>query len=99
MTVPVSSVGTLNGIFQKGGLADCEERIYPLVNPEAREDVNVTVVDGITHFLLAVLRLGKGLVSSEEEVMALRQAALDDLGGFGCYYCYDVHVVVGRKWK
>ncbi len=96
MTVPVSSVGMLNGIFQKGGLADCEERIYPLVNPEAREDVNVTVVDGITHFLLAALRLGKGLVSSEEEVMALRQAALDDLGD-SCYYCYDVHVIVGRK--
>lgn len=90
-----SSVGALKGIFQKSGLADCEEQIYPLVNPEARGDVNATVVDGITHFLLAALKLGKGLVSLEE-VMALRQAALDDCD-FGCYYCYDVHVVVGRK--
>ncbi|KAL4787870.1 S-adenosyl-L-methionine-dependent methyltransferase [Aspergillus varians] len=91
------NVAALNGIFQKSGLADCEEQIYPLVNPDAREDINSTVVDGITHFMLAALNLGKeGLVGSREELMSLRTAALDDFS-HGCYYCYDVHVVVGRK--
>lgn len=94
----LSSIAALKGIFQKSGLADCEEQIFTLVNPKAREDVNVTVVDGITHFLLAALNLGKkGLVGSEEEIVALRRAALDDFRDLGCYYCYDVHVVVGRK--
>ncbi|BCS17813.1 class I SAM-dependent methyltransferase [Aspergillus puulaauensis] len=92
------NIAALKGIFQKSGLADCEEQVFTLVNPKAREDVNVTVVDGITHFLLAALKLGKkGLVGSEEEIVALRQAALDDFRDLGCYYCYDVHVVVGRK--
>ncbi|KAL4811078.1 S-adenosyl-L-methionine-dependent methyltransferase [Aspergillus unguis] len=92
------NIAALSGIFQKSGLADCEEQVYTLLDPDAREDVNATVANGITHFLLAALKLGKkGLVSSEEEVMSLRQAALDDLSNLGCYYCYDVHVVVGRK--
>lgn len=93
-----TSVAALNGIFQKSGLADCEERIYSLTNPDARENVNATVVGGITHFLIAALNMGKvGLVNSTEEVMNLRKSALEDFANLGCYYCYDVHVVVGRK--
>ncbi|KAL2838174.1 S-adenosyl-L-methionine-dependent methyltransferase [Aspergillus pseudoustus] len=91
------NLGALHGIFQESGLADCEERICPLVNPDTREDINDTVIGGITHFLMAALNRGKiGLVRSTEEVMSLRKSALDDLS-HGCYYCFDVHVVVGRK--
>ncbi|KAL4941976.1 hypothetical protein BDV06DRAFT_193277 [Aspergillus oleicola] len=92
------NVALLNTIFQQSGLADCEERIIPLVNPDAREEVNITVINGITHFLMAALKLGKkGLVGSTEEVAKLREAALDDCSKLGCWYCYDVYFVVG--WK
>lgn len=91
-------MAALCGIFEKNGLEACEERIYPLVNPEARYDVNFTVIEGITHILTAALNLGKvDQVHSMDDVMSMKKAAFNDLDRHRCYYCYNVHVVVGKK--
>ncbi|CAI7611681.1 unnamed protein product [Penicillium glandicola] len=92
------NIAALHGIFQKSGLESCEERIYNLDNPDVREDLNLTVVGGIQHVLITALKMHKlDEIQSMQQITALREAMLSDLHSLGCYYCFDVFVVVGRK--
>ncbi|KAJ5903561.1 hypothetical protein N7504_005944 [Penicillium tannophilum] len=92
------NIALLRGIFQKSGLLSCEEEIYTLENPETRENVNTAVVVGIQHILTAAFKMHKlDEIQSIDHIMDLKEAASQDLRNLSCYYCYDVHVVVGRK--
>ncbi|KGO45652.1 hypothetical protein PEX1_011060 [Penicillium expansum] len=92
------NVAALHGTFQKSGLESCEERIYTLDNPGTREDLNLTVVGGIQHFLTAALKMHKlDEIQSVDQITALREAMLSDLHSLACYFCFDVFVIVGRK--
>ena len=94
----VFSIALLRGIFQKSGLVSCEEEIYTLENPETRENVNTAVVVGIQHILTAAFKIHKlDEIRSIDQIIDLKEAASQDLRNLSCYYCYDVHVVVGRK--
>lgn len=93
----IFSITRLHNIFQKCGLESREE-IYTLDNPDTRIDLNRTVVVGIQHVLTTALAMNKlNEIKSLNEIMDLREAMLRDLRNLGCYYCFDVHVVVGRK--
>ncbi|KAJ5619785.1 hypothetical protein N7510_003769 [Penicillium lagena] len=92
------NIAALHGIFRKSGLKCCEERIYTLDDPGAREDLNFTVVVGIQHVLATAFQMQKlDEIQSMDQIMGLRKAMLSDLHNIPCYYCFDVYVVVGRK--
>jgi hypothetical protein len=91
-------VKELPSLFQKCGLEAREEQIYPLLNPATRDDLNLAVTDGIEHILTAALNMGKkDLVESSEQIASHKDAALKDLEDLNCWYCYDVHVVTGKR--
>ncbi|KAJ5986652.1 hypothetical protein N7451_011017 [Penicillium sp. IBT 35674x] len=92
------NIGLLFGIFQKSGLVSCEEKIYTLDNPETREKVNTSVVVGFQHILTAAFKMHKlDEIQSIGQINDLKETISQDLRNLSCYYCYDVHVVVGRK--
>ena len=92
-------MAALNGIFQKSGLGSCEERIFTLDNPETRDNLSLTVAIGIQHILTMALNLHKlDEVQSIDQITNLKEAILNDLHNIPCYYCFDVYVVVGRKY-
>lgn len=92
------SIAALHGIFQDSGLEACEEDIITLDRPSAREELSLTVVDGINNCLTAALGLHElDQVESVDEIQQLREKALGDLHSTGCYYCYDAYVILGRK--
>jgi hypothetical protein len=37
-------------------------------------------------------------IKSIDQIMDLKEAVLGDLNNVPCYYCYDVYVVIGRKF-
>ncbi|KAJ5741106.1 hypothetical protein N7493_000978 [Penicillium malachiteum] len=92
------NVAALYGIFHANNLQDCEEQIYPLVNPAAREDLNLAVLEGIQHVLIAGINLGPlDWIKSKDEILEARKAATDDLQRFQGWFSYNVHIVTGRK--
>ncbi|KAJ5520142.1 hypothetical protein N7463_000595 [Penicillium fimorum] len=92
------NVAALRGTFQNSGLESCEERIYTLDNPDTREDINLTVAVVIQHVLTAASKTHKlDEIPSVDQLTTLREAMLSDFHSLGCYFCFDVYVVVGRK--
>lgn len=86
------------GIFQKSGLDSCEEQIITLENPEVRDNLNLSVAIAIAHALTAAFKLHKlEDIQSEDEIAKLKEGILEDLRTTQCYFCFDVHVVVGQK--
>ncbi|KAJ5369863.1 uncharacterized protein N7496_005955, partial [Penicillium cataractarum] len=91
-------IASLHGIFEKSGLDSCEEQIITLTNPEVRGSLNLTVANAIAHSLTAAFKSHKlEDIQSEDEIVELERGMLDDLRTTHCYFCYDVHVVIGRK--
>jgi hypothetical protein len=89
-------VASLHGLFQKGGLEACEEQIYQLDNPTSRDVLNSAVLEGIQDFVIAALQIRKfDSVDSVDQVMEMRMAAEKDLRDLGCWFSYQVYVIVG----
>lgn len=76
----------------------CEEKIYTLDNPDAREKLSISVALGIQHSLTAAFQMHKlDDIKSIDQITDLKEATLGELKSVPCYYCYDVYVVTGRK--
>ncbi|KAJ5989408.1 hypothetical protein N7481_004618 [Penicillium waksmanii] len=92
------NVNALYRIFRENGLKDCSERVYPLDNPADRDELNKAVLDGIHNFMIAALN-GRTFewAKSADQVMAMKEAAQQDLHNLNCWFSYNVYVVVGRK--
>lgn len=91
-------MASLPGLFQKSELEGCEEQIYQLDNPAARDALNKAVLQGIQNFMIAALKIRTSdSVDSVDQVIEMRVAAEKDLRDLGCWFSYKVYVVVGRK--
>jgi hypothetical protein len=83
---------------RKVGLDSREEQIFTLKNPEVRDNLNLSVATGIEHCLTAALKLHKlEDIQSDVDIADLKEGMLEDLRTTNCWFCYDVHVVAGRK--
>ncbi|KAI2787715.1 hypothetical protein POX_f08090 [Penicillium oxalicum] len=88
----------LKNIFQTSGLINCQEHIYPLTEPAARDELNFAVLEGVQNTLLAALESGyRKRVKSRTDVVSARQAAENDLREHRCWFTYNVHVVIGMS--
>ncbi|CAI7677137.1 unnamed protein product [Penicillium manginii] len=92
------NVNALYRIFRKNGLKDCSEEVYQLDNPLGRDELNRAVLDGIHNFMIAALN-GRTFewAKSADQVMAMKEAAQQDLHNLNCWFSYNVYVVVGRR--
>jgi hypothetical protein len=72
--------------------------VYPLDNPVGRNELNRAVLDGIHNFMIAALN-GRTFewAKSADQVMAMKEAAQQDLRNLNCWFSYNVYVVIGRK--
>ncbi|KAK8910745.1 hypothetical protein QC760_001682 [Botrytis cinerea] len=92
------NVAALHGMFQRNNLQDCEEQIFPLIDPAGREALNLAILEGIQNGLIAALDLGPlAWIQSKDEVMESRNAATEDLDNLQGWFSYNAHMVTGRK--
>ncbi|KAF7712279.1 Uncharacterized protein PECH_008963 [Penicillium ucsense] len=91
-------IAELMKIFQRSGLVTCQEHIHPLLEPEAREDLNFAVLEGVQNTLIAAFDSGhRKWIEAKADIAGARRAAETDLQQYHCWFTYNVHVVIGMS--